>query len=120
MLVHQQTAVQFPFLNFATFVSLQSRSEWPWRVLNARLSLCCLHNRAFFGTWSNYPYYKSGVVAIHSIERGLFLVKPNLPGLGPLAPAIDNLKTQPPRGGPGHGSWPSRGRGRGRGRGRRD
>lgn len=75
---------------------------------------------AFFGTWSNYPYYKSGVVAIHSIERGLFLVKPNLPGLGPLAPAIDNLKTQPPRGGPGHGSWPSRGRGRGRGRGRRD
>lgn len=32
----------------------------------------------FFGTWSNYPYFKSGVVAIQSIERGLFILQPNL------------------------------------------
>ena len=29
----------------------------------------------FSGTWSNYPYYKSGVVAVNSIEKGLFILK---------------------------------------------
>jgi choice-of-anchor B domain-containing protein len=29
----------------------------------------------FSGTWSNFPYYKSGVVAVSSIERGLFVLK---------------------------------------------
>src|SRR5690606_13554690 len=29
----------------------------------------------FFGTWSVYPYFKSGYVAVNSIERGLFVVK---------------------------------------------
>ncbi|WP_035777131.1 choice-of-anchor B family protein [Arthrobacter sp. H5] len=28
------------------------------------------------GTWSNYPYYTQNVVAVASIERGLFLLKP--------------------------------------------
>ncbi|RJQ71010.1 choice-of-anchor B family protein [Pseudonocardiaceae bacterium YIM PH 21723] len=32
----------------------------------------------FNGAWSNYPYFKSGVVAISGIEQGLVLVKPNL------------------------------------------
>lgn len=30
-----------------------------------------------FGTWSNYPYFKSGVVAVHGYQ-GLWLVKPRL------------------------------------------
>lgn len=30
----------------------------------------------FNGTWSNYPYFASGVVAVSHIENGLFLVKP--------------------------------------------
>ncbi|HEX6235373.1 MAG TPA: choice-of-anchor B family protein [Jiangellaceae bacterium] len=30
-----------------------------------------------FGTWSNYPWFKSGVVAVHGYQ-GLFLVKPRL------------------------------------------
>ncbi|HEX8457411.1 MAG TPA: choice-of-anchor B family protein [Pyrinomonadaceae bacterium] len=30
----------------------------------------------FNGTWSNYPYFKSGVVAVSGIEQGLFLLRP--------------------------------------------
>jgi choice-of-anchor B domain-containing protein len=30
-----------------------------------------------FGTWSNYPYFKSGVVAVHGYQ-GLWLLKPRL------------------------------------------
>ena len=29
----------------------------------------------FAGTWSNYPYFKSGVVAVTSMREGLFLVR---------------------------------------------
>jgi len=29
----------------------------------------------FFGSWSNYPYFKSGNIIVTSIERGLFVVK---------------------------------------------
>jgi choice-of-anchor B domain-containing protein len=29
----------------------------------------------FSGTWSNYPYFESGTIAVQSIEKGLFLVK---------------------------------------------
>ena len=32
----------------------------------------------FNGTWSNYPFFPSGVIAVSSIEGGVFLVKPNL------------------------------------------
>ncbi|PCJ82028.1 MAG: hypothetical protein COA49_03445 [Bacteroidetes bacterium] len=31
----------------------------------------------FNGSWSNYPYFSSGVVAVSHIEQGLFLLKPN-------------------------------------------
>ena len=33
----------------------------------------------FNGTWSNYPYFASGVVAVSHIEEGLFLLLPDLP-----------------------------------------
>ena len=29
----------------------------------------------FSGTWSNFPYFKSGNVVVQSIERGLFVVR---------------------------------------------
>jgi choice-of-anchor B domain-containing protein len=29
----------------------------------------------FSGTWSNYPFFESGVIAVSSIEQGLFLVR---------------------------------------------
>jgi hypothetical protein len=33
-------------------------------------------NKAVFsGTWSNYPYFSSGTIAVQSIEKGLFLLK---------------------------------------------
>jgi len=31
----------------------------------------------FLGTWSNYPYFKSGNIIVSSIERGLFVLKYN-------------------------------------------
>lgn len=30
----------------------------------------------WLGAWSSYPYYKSGTVAVQSIDKGLFLLKP--------------------------------------------
>jgi len=32
----------------------------------------------FHGTWSNYPYFESGMVVLSDIETGLFIVRPNL------------------------------------------
>jgi choice-of-anchor B domain-containing protein len=32
----------------------------------------------FKGTWSNYPYFASGVVVISDIDSGLFIVRPEL------------------------------------------
>ena len=32
----------------------------------------------FNGTWSNYPFFPSGVVAVSSIEGGIFFVQPSL------------------------------------------
>lgn len=29
----------------------------------------------FLGTWSNYPYFKSGNILVNSIERGIFTLK---------------------------------------------
>ena len=34
---------------------------------------------SFNGTWSNYPYFESGVVAVSHIEEGLFLLLPDVP-----------------------------------------
>jgi uncharacterized protein (TIGR03437 family) len=33
-------------------------------------------NPAFNGTWSNYPFFKSGVVVVSGIEQGLFVLRP--------------------------------------------
>jgi len=33
---------------------------------------------AFNGTWSNYPFFASGVVAVSHIEQGVFLLKPTV------------------------------------------
>lgn len=33
----------------------------------------------FVGTWSNYPFFESGVVILSNIEDGLYIVRPNLP-----------------------------------------
>jgi len=32
----------------------------------------------YAGTWTNYPYYGSGAVAVFSIQRGLFVLRPRL------------------------------------------
>lgn len=33
---------------------------------------------SFDGTWSNYPFFESGMVVLSDIETGLFIVRPNL------------------------------------------
>jgi len=32
----------------------------------------------FFGTWSSYPYFESGIVIVSDITTGLFILKPSL------------------------------------------
>jgi len=52
-----------------------------------------LDNSPFFaGTWSNFPYFRSGLVAISNIGEGLFLVKPNLEDALIVPPIITNDK----------------------------
>ena len=43
------------------------------------------NNTSFDGTWSNYPYYPSGVIAVTGIDEGLFVVNPkgNVQGEAP-------------------------------------
>jgi choice-of-anchor B domain-containing protein len=33
----------------------------------------------FAGTWSNYPYFHGGIVAVSSIGEGLFILRPRVP-----------------------------------------
>lgn len=40
-------------------------------------------NPAFNGTWSNYPFFKSGVVAVSGIEQGIFLLRPTMNSAAP-------------------------------------
>lgn len=35
-------------------------------------------NQEFNGTWSNYPYFESGIIIMSDINRGLFILQPNL------------------------------------------
>lgn len=35
-------------------------------------------NTQFDGTWSNYPYFESGIIIMSDINRGLFILQPNL------------------------------------------
>jgi hypothetical protein len=58
----------------------------------------------FDGTWSNYPYFESGTIAVSGIGEGLFLLR--------LADAGD--------GGDGGDGGPGKGRGGGNGGGRPD
>ena len=36
------------------------------------------HEEIFEGTWSNYPYYASGIVAVNTFDDGLFILQPHL------------------------------------------
>jgi len=35
--------------------------------------------RGFAGAWGNYPFFESGIVLVSDIQRGLFVVEPDLP-----------------------------------------
>lgn len=37
-----------------------------------------VESASFTGTWSNYPFFDSGIVAVSDIEGGLFLLRPRL------------------------------------------
>lgn len=40
-----------------------------------------LNPRVFNGSWSNYPFFESGVIAVTSRAEGLFLLQPTAPGI---------------------------------------
>lgn len=44
----------------------------------------------FNGTWSNYPYFPSGVVAVSHIEEGIFFLEPTIGGANSGCPADFN------------------------------
>jgi choice-of-anchor B domain-containing protein len=46
----------------------------------------------FAGSWTNYPYLPSGNVLIFSIQRGLFVVKPNLNATPPTTVFSDTFE----------------------------
>jgi len=65
------------------------------------------NSASFNGAWSIFPYFPSGLVAISSIEEGLFLVKPNLgiednvvPSRNPTASPTDVPSTRSPTASP--------------------
>jgi len=39
------------------------------------------NGKGWDGSWSNYPYFKSGIVITTGIEQGLFILRPNLADL---------------------------------------
>jgi choice-of-anchor B domain-containing protein len=49
---------------------------------------------SFYGAWSNYPYYKSGVVVIDSIDYGLYVVKPNAAAMKVKADALKAARVE--------------------------
>ena len=48
---------------------------------------------AFGGTWSNYPFFESGVIAVSSWGEGLFLLRKREPVLVPVAEAETDKAT---------------------------
>jgi len=48
---------------------------------------------SFNSAWSNYPYFDSGLVVISDIEKGLFVVRPNI---GTLSPTVSPHPTPSP------------------------
>jgi hypothetical protein len=34
-------------------------------------------NQQFNGTWSNYPFFESGIIIMSDINRGLFILQPD-------------------------------------------
>jgi choice-of-anchor B domain-containing protein len=40
---------------------------------------------SYSGTWSNYPYFESGIVIATSIDEGFFILQPHLPDVAELA-----------------------------------
>ena len=49
------------------------------------------NNASYDGTWSNYPYYENGIVAVSS-EQGLFILQTMLPGVGTLERDLDEIE----------------------------
>jgi choice-of-anchor B domain-containing protein len=54
---------------------------------------------SFNGSWSNYPFFDSGIVVISDITRGLFIVRPNLAGGGIPCEDIDRFQVRCQSGG---------------------
>jgi choice-of-anchor B domain-containing protein len=51
------------------------------------------NNPTFNGTWANYPFFASGTVVVNSIERGLFVLRPDLSTNPPTTVFTDDFET---------------------------
>lgn len=47
-------------------------------------------NPQFSGTWSVYPYFESGVIVASDINKGLFVLRPDLDAVSECSDTIDN------------------------------
>jgi choice-of-anchor B domain-containing protein len=45
---------------------------------------------SFSGAWGVYPFFKSGVVVVSDINRGLFVLRPDLAGVPECSDGVDN------------------------------
>lgn len=56
-------------------------------------------NHEFSGSWSNYPYFESGIIIVSDINNGLFILRPSTDFLSEAAPlqnGIDPLNAAAP------------------------
>jgi choice-of-anchor B domain-containing protein len=47
-------------------------------------------SRVYAGAWNNYPYFASGIVVVSDIQRGLFVLEPDLAAVPECSDGLDN------------------------------
>ena len=62
----------------ATLTEVAFFDVYPGDIENGPASREPEHEDIFAGTWSNYPYYDSGMVAVNTLGDGFFVLRPNL------------------------------------------
>ena len=67
--------------NYKAGLRILNTSQWSSGILSEVAYLDVYPENdspGFLGSWSNYPFFNSGYIAVSSIDRGLFVVKQNV------------------------------------------